>query len=299
MTIPQNYRCFSSLTVEISGFSLQQQLKQCLLTRLADFDGFPRSSCELSPDIISLSRLPHLKGIVYRSAIAFSLARQWSITPLTLAEGIFNHLKSIGTTPLSTEPVLGEVILKLVDPGWLVFELSDRSLGIWLQTFPHCPWPSQPSATISRNHNNLFPLEYVHARCCALLRLAEQEGMIQVKNGKCEQNFGGFKRPNPIPWYNPELEQLTTSHPVERSLISQMILTSDRLVNESTVDEIKLANHLSQAFLTFERHCRIFGEIAQNHRELSQARLGLVFLTQYLLRGLWLSQIPYPPRCEL
>ena len=76
-------------------------------------------------------------------------------------------------------------------------------------------------------------------------------------------------------------------------------MTSDRLVNESVVDEIKLANHLSQAFLTFEHHCRIFGEIAQKDRDLSQARLGLVFLTQYLLRGLWLSQIPYPPRCEL
>ncbi|MEM8777618.1 MAG: arginyl-tRNA synthetase [Cyanobacteria bacterium P01_G01_bin.49] len=297
MKIQRNICDSFNLKFEITDFSWQRQLKQFLGTQLINFSDLKVPNGQLSPETLSLSRLSDRNSVIYRSAIAFQLVRQSAFSPFTLAAEIFQLIKQ--QQPKDDHLPQSSITLRLVDPGWLEFEVSDRSLEIWLQTLLSCPWPLKQSSTISANYNHLFPIEYSHARCCTLLRLAAQEKLIQLNNGTFEKNLSLFKCPNPIPWYNPELNQLRVSNSAERSLISQMIITTDRLINESTVDEIKLANHLSQSFLDFERYCRIFGIIAQKQRKLSQARLGLVAITQYLLQGLWLSQFPQPPRSQL
>ncbi|MEA5536563.1 arginyl-tRNA synthetase [Crocosphaera sp. XPORK-15E] len=275
----------------ITDVSPQRQLQQSLETILTPWDRLKVPGFELRRDTVSLFRLPHLNTITYRCAIAVQLASQFSVSPLTLAEEILKVIEGQVSSFSFT--------VELVAPGWLHFELSDRSLAHWLQNLATFPWPVKNSPLMSVNHNNLFPLEYAQTRCGALLRLGEQERIIQLNNGLFEPNFRSLKHPQMIPWYDVAKEQLRLSDPVERSLIFQLVTTMDRLVNESSVDEIKLANHLSESFLKFDRYCRIFGETAQVNTELSQVRLGLVALTQYVLKGLWLCQIEQPPRPQL
>jgi hypothetical protein len=187
----------------------------------------------------------------------------------------------------------------LIEPGWLEFTLSDRSLALWLQNWETSPFPIQNAASISVNHHHLFAIEYTHSRCCALLRLGEQLGLIQLKTQPFHPHVWSLSFPNPLPWYDSQSAQLRIDSTVERSLISEIITTIERVLNESEGNKIKLASVLSESFLRFESCCRIFGEVNRENPQLSQTRLGLVAITQSLLQGLWLSHMEQPPRNRL
>lgn len=277
--------------IELNYLSIQQQLKQYILTQLDHLDTVNVSSFTQSNNPISLFRLPKIDSITYRCAIAFQLSRHASVFPKTLALEFFNSIQPQPTPQQDT--LYLNFTLKLLDSGSLEFSLCDRSLLLWLHAWQHLSYPYQKSSLMLRDPDKLWPMEYTYSRCCSLLRLGEQEKLIKIK----KSNFNSHK---PlwsifilIPWDNLEFNER------ERSLIVEILTTVDRLVNESPVNEIKLGLRLSEAFLTFERSCRIFGELSQKNPQLSQARLGLVAITQYLLHGLWLSQVEQPPRNRL
>lgn len=303
MTNYPNKCSFLPLKLEITDVSFQRLLQQFLGTQLNDFVSGEIRDLAFRPGMIPLSRSSSLNPVVYRSAIAFWLARQFSMTPLMLAEKIFDLIKAqqqtISNQSSDMKQLSGDIILRLGKTGWLTFEVSDRLLAIWLQRLMN--WPLSIPALFQRSSNddNLFPLEYAYARCCALLRLGDQAGIIRLNNRNFEQNLGQWLYPDPVSWYDWKLEQLKVSSLVERTLISQFIIISDRVIKEPTIQAIPLANHLRDAFLNFERYCRIFGEIAEKKRELSQLRLGLVAITRSLLQQLWLSQYQQLPRHQL
>lgn len=276
------------LTIKITTLSIQQELQQFLKTQLLKLDNSAFTDFLNNNNTISIYRLPKIDSIAYRCAIAFQLSPH---SPVSLAETIFNTLQQQPNLPKQTLSLI--FTLQLLDPGWLEFTLCDRSLFIWLQSWQEFSYPQKRFTLESTNHDNLWPIEYTYARCCSLLRLGEQEGLIKLEDQyfqSCQWPLSTFQE---IPWSKLILNQF------ERSLISQILLTVDRLENESNSNEIKLGLALSQSFLMFERYCHIFGEPSQKHKQLSQARLGLVVITQILLQGLWLSQIDQPPRNRL
>ncbi|MGK7957243.1 MAG: arginyl-tRNA synthetase [Crocosphaera sp.] len=287
MTQTRLIQTFHPFTIPINDISIQQQLQQFLYTQLLTLDRANVTNCLSKNNPISLYKLPRSNSITYRCAIAFQLSPH---SPLTPAETIFNTLQQ----PLSTQPDLYLTFtVKLLDPGWLDFTLCDRSLPVWLQSWSTFSYPHGLCQPKSGKLNNLWPLQYTYARCCTLLRLGEQEGLIKLKNQQFEPYLWPLSMNQQISWFSLTLNEL------ERSLISELITTVDRLVNEPKVNKIKLAAGLSESFLNFERYCRIFGGISRHNPKLSQARLGLVAITQVLLQGLWLSQIKQPLRNRL
>jgi arginyl-tRNA synthetase len=177
--------------------------------------------------------------------------------------------------------------VEVVSPGWINLRLSHRGLATWLEHLHQIPSQSHFKGALTPQYSqNLFPVQYAHARCCSLLRSAHQQNLIQLKNCDAKTHPWQIIEPNSIPWLNEDQETLRLLHPAEKFLLEQLLDIPDALLGNIQVDCVKLALSLSQAFEHFERSCRIWGEVKTQTPNLAQARLGLVALTQALLQSL-------------
>ena len=288
----------------------------------------PRGT-QIIPETIRVQRHPHDTHILYNCAIALKLAHLWQLHAIDIANQLVTTLGEKFYCPA------GEIYLtfsiEVVSSGWIYFRLKEESLATWLQNLisPRDEemegWGDREMEKTITGSDNFFPLQYTHARCCSLLRLAHQQGLIKLNGMDCTNSNSGldtstssspennqqkihrytekeqtqsnsqfsiFNFPNPIPWLNEaqgldrELLQLRLVHPAERRLIAQIIDVQDALTNQNQLQGIKLARDLSQAFEHFYRSCHIWGEVKSQTPKLAQARLGLVAVTQILLRSL-------------
>ncbi|NJL82248.1 MAG: hypothetical protein HC890_03510 [Chloroflexaceae bacterium] len=273
--VPENaFSAAVDLAVVLRGLALKQLLKQQLLRALLLVD--ETISCsKITPTAVDNIPLFRNKSypIFYRSAIALTLAPHNSAI---LAQKIAQLLSSPNQTT-NTEPEIRFQAIALTN-GWLEFHLGDRGLAMWLDNVPRLfSWERSKRG---REKSNLWALQYVHARCCSLLRLGQRERLLEI--GELSQIGWQWLAPYPIPWLRSDLEGLRLIAPVERLLIQQLL---DIVEAPTSVSTAKLAENLSRAILSFEQNCRIFAVIEQKP-QLSQARLGLLALAQFVLRQL-------------
>ncbi len=298
-----------------------------LAKRIAATD-LPRGT-QLIPEIIQVKRCFHDTDILYSCAIAFKLAHLWQLQAIDIANQLVTTLGE--KFYCSAQGIYLNFNVQVVSSGWIYFQLKEESLASWLQ---HLISPGngeigrwedgeigeEIGRTIA-DTENVFPLQYTHARCCSLLRLAHKQGLIQLsaketipnsqttnnkgQTTKDKQQFSIFNSPNPIPWLKEpqgldgELLQLRLVHPAERHVIAQIIDVQDSLSNQTQLQGIKLARDLSKAFEQFYSSCRIWGEVKSQTPKLAQARLGLVAVTQVLLRSLLQEQLGVVAPLEL
>jgi len=237
---------------------------------------------------LSLTRVQEDTVVLYSCAIAFKVSQSWGTSPIDIATQIGDHFSYLSNQELSDDPKK-YFTLKVIPPGWLHLQLTDLGIATWLQslaeemgrwgdgemgennstTFSTPPTPLPPYLPTS-----LFSVQYAHARCCSLLRLAAREGKW------------GAIAPEAIPWLN-ENGQLRLTHPAERNLISQLFSALDALYCPESSKKLnweKLAQEISFSWENFYRQCRIWGEVKTEALELAQARLGLLMATQAMLQ---------------
>ena len=273
------YPCQSfQVSINFETLSIQQILTQNIERSTIAF--LPNSHVANIP----LYRLKNTSKIIYRCAIALSLQKNNNcfIAPLYLASkgvlsieiarDIVNCLYDLSTT---SQPTL-DFSVRVVDPGWIDFHLSDRSLALWLQqlfqqTFLPVSFPPPPSSPSL----NVFPIQYAHARCCSLLRLAEREGSIDLT----DSNLFDLSK------------LLLLLHPAERNLISQLLELADAKASTQSQNWFKLAERSSFVLLELHRQCPIWERSKPHFPELARARLGLIKITQYFLNWLLLEKI--------
>lgn len=264
-----------------------------------DRANMPETALKL--DEIPLNRSKDSRGVVYISAIALKLAKIWQQTPQVIATKLVETLK-----PLCS----GDFVIAVSPSGVIQFELTDIALAVWLQRIPglsvgtrHCRVPTGidrsgayfinvESAVSNSAEEMLFPIQYSHARCCSLLRMANRDRLIAIGNPNppATPQIWSLTTPNSIPWLD-DNKKLRLVHPAEYNLISQLLTVLDSLApvieqynNQKPVNYLKLADSLSEAFQTFYSQCRIWGEVKIENPKLAQARLGLILATQSLLR---------------
>lgn len=253
--------------------SIREWLQQELLSSL-DFSALSEKF-HLAKTEISLYRLKNNSVIVYRSAIAFQLSRHLSRSPLDISQEILSKLM----------PRRSQLKGEVTPPGFLDFGISDRYLSQWLQSLiaaqNEISFPSNVPQT-QKGKRDFFELQYAHARSCSLLRFGDRQGLIQ------RNAAGKWITPSTIPWLNTDFDpaRLRLKHPAEQDLIAELLTIIDSLSSASREDWEKFATGLGKAVLDVERHCRIWGEVAQDSPELVQARLGLIAIAQFLLREL-------------
>ncbi len=237
--------------------------------------------------IFPLNRSKDSARVLYVSAIALKLAKSWQQTPQTIAAQLAETLEPL---------CYPDFAVKVAPAGIIELELTDAGLAVWLQRLAQTNLPVPESRILSTvvSADRLFPIQYSHARCCSLLRMAHRDRIIAIAQPDVATAppIWSLESPNPIPWID-EGDRLRLVHPAERSLISQLLTVLDNLYPnfdvkkiEKPVNYFKLANSLSEAFQIFYSQCRIWGEVKTEQPKLAQARLGLILASQSLLRSM-------------
>lgn len=247
-------------------------------------------------------------------------------------EAANSNITNIEIANPASEPQLLDRIwrhfaIQVTPPGQIHLRLTDRGLAEWLQTLIRYPstadnltvdnlWTCSKARNHAidsgsvRNSTSIFEILYTHARCCSLLRLGEQVGLIRLKAVETSRStpLWSMVDPEPLLWLNLD-HSLRCWHPGDRRLITRLSTTLDELacVIESqdsahypnSAYYLKLGQVLSQDFQNFYAACRIFGEIKRTDPALSQVRLGLVLITQWVLRSLLQNFLGIPAPAEL
>jgi arginyl-tRNA synthetase len=234
---------------------------------------------------IKLHRFQSNSNIIYRCAIAHQLASIVSLSPLEVAQQLIIPASAIA--PNFPEQLARIITIEISPPGWIDFCLDELFLANWLQKLtnystPPLPryckgeWRFAPAPTP-------FHLQYVHARCCSLLRSGEQVKLIQLNDRDFTQAVWQIQKPSPISWLD-EKNKFLLVHPVEMYLIEKLLAAMDVICDRQVNETLKPALLLSEALLNFWDNCRIFGDAIATTPQLAQARLALVAATQLLLK---------------
>lgn len=235
---------------------------------------------------IPVNQIKHETRITYGSAIALKLAPRLHQSPFTLAEALCIRLNTWNSDgQLSCGIIPRDVTVQVLSSGMLQFVFTDVGIATWLEQILCCSW-TQTCLKNLEISSDLFQVQYSHARCCSLLRLADREHLITLAkpNLITESPIKISSISSSIPWVNDQ-NKLQFSQSEDYQLLSQLVEIVDTLLLFSDrTNWLKLAVQLSDNFQQFYRYCRIWGEVKQNTPELAQARLGLISITQFLLR---------------
>lgn len=320
--VAKNTSNCQSFSVSLLGNSaaikelLQQQLVAAMsLSGIGMATADAPGCAELTPEMVPLQRLSDDTCVLYRSAIALKLAPLWQQSPLDIANQLMTSFATI--SQYTPGQICLEFSVEVVFPGWINFRLSAQGLAAWLQHLVHTKLrlivahgevnsplssssPLFSSSPLSPSSlSSLFPVQYAHARCCSLLRLAHRQGLIKLKDLDLKTLDWQLLEPNPIPWLNDDQAALRLVDPAEKRLIAQILDSRDALSDPSQLSQRKLASALSNEFERFYSNCRIWGEVKIETPKLVQARLGLVAVTQALLRSLLQDHLGVPAPAEL
>ena len=303
----KNSSNYYSLNVNLSchTFAIKQLLQQQLF-RAINLSGISSQPTDLVsrtkflPSNIPLHRLTDDAFLIYRSPVALQQAARLQLKTIELANLLIESFQTIDQKNTTNKRL--EFRVEVTPPGWINFCLSEQSLSIWLQNATQASLPSEKNGinelysltalkdTLSPDQSlSLFKLKYFHARCCSLLRLAQRQVLIKLGQSQGNSSFLQIFEPNPIPWLinHQELEvnqaYLRLKHPAEMCLIFKIIDVQDIVNYQNQIGLLKLGTALCTSFDSFYRSCRIWGEVKTNNPQLSQARLGLVNITQVLL----------------
>ncbi|AFY90791.1 DALR anticodon-binding domain-containing protein [Chroococcidiopsis thermalis] len=245
-------------------------------------------------------QLSKQRPVVYRCAIAFKLSQLVNSPTIEVAQSI--------SQLIAQQDCQQNLILQVVPPGWIDLELPQPSLAAWLQhwieTLPCLGSRGEKRAEGAEGDitnyqlpitnyqlpitNYQFPIQYAHARCCSLLKMAHEEKIIIIKskNSDIKSSCLQVISPQPIPWLSEA--KICLHHPSELNLLLESIGVLDALYcpdpTRKSLNWLKVALNLSQAFQTFYSQCRIWGEVKNQNLNLAQGRLGLIAIAQSVFR---------------
>ena len=255
----------------------------------------------------------------YVSAIALLLEKSWNRPALEIAQRLIEMLSQTPNVNgskaqfSSLQFICKSFFVDVNSAGWMTFKLSDQGVAKWLETLicffqklkktshqvnnwdENSPVNLRDSTALlpllsrithdknlSRNSTDILLAQHAHARCCSLLRLGMQEGLIQLAVFPMGQSIA-----EPLPWLEGNTS-LRCQHPSEQQLIRQICQNLDEISLVSNFSEpgktLKQVGKLTQAFRRFYADCLIFDQLKVSNRALAQVRLGLIDLVRSLLQ---------------
>ena len=264
-----------------------------------------------------LSLLPHKlilinsstasSSLVYCCAIAFPLANLCGLTSLQVAQELVAGL--VVNSSNSLEELKLQFTVKVIKNGLVEFSLRDCSIGNWLDLVRDKLKVVEADREVEEiaGDFNFFPLQYVYERCCSLLHLGAEEGLIKLTYDDFSDSIysntpPGFREKLPQTWsivnsnpfqYYSEPNNNYFYQAAELNLLRQISSITDYhfslIRNEISCPDLavwfQLHFNLSDACLQLLAACPIFGSVAHHNPDLASARLGLIAIVQcYLSR---------------
>ncbi|MFS8117785.1 MAG: hypothetical protein ACMG55_04745, partial [Microcoleus sp.] len=123
--------------------------------------------------VFPLNRGKDSARVLYVSAIALKLAKTRQQTPQAIAAQLAETLEPLCCPNFA---------VKVAPTGMIELELTDAGLAVWLQRLAQIPLPVPEYRILSPVvcADRLFPIQYSHARCCSLLRMADRDRIISI-----------------------------------------------------------------------------------------------------------------------
>jgi arginyl-tRNA synthetase len=267
-------------------FAKHIAIKHLVIGHLMDALSVYTSTCGIpsmeSEKVLLLYKSRRGQPILYISAVALEISKLHNCRPMEIAEAIATHLSRVCE---------GVFITEKISPGLIYIQLTSSTIAAWLQNMigadnlaVRATAKELITKNSSKNSSTLFSTQYAHARCCALLRLAQQEGLMEFTS----TNHPLLPIPvQPIPWLHRDGKLLLAGLPEEMDLINQLVKVTDNCVcdrYDQLLNWEKIAGELSQAWENFWQHCRIWGDVKVKSPELAQSRIGLLLVTQLVLQ---------------
>lgn len=289
--------------------SLRERLKIALASLQPDIKALKVKIGEGVSPPIPLKLIQTSEGIRFVSAIALRLEKPWQQPALAIAEQVAQQISLPLQTPDSSNQADWAISNKTIfwsgvqvsvqAPGWIVLDVQDLGLAQWLQQVSLNHWQISPGLVVAPanpNIKSLWQLQVAHARCCGLLSLGAQQGVIKLcqLNSDATPNLWQIIEPSTIPWLQSD-RTLRLAHPTERRVIAQLVTTAEYLCGPDSFSLgeliLKQGQALIQAFWNWEAACRIFGVVHIEQPALAQARLGLVLAVQACLSRLLIERL--------
>ncbi|BDA67355.1 Arginyl tRNA synthetase anticodon binding [Calothrix sp. PCC 7716] len=219
--------------------------------------------------------------VLYISEVAFKAAKVYGISASVIASQLVSHFCDCNEN----------FMLKAV-AGLIYIEVAPNAIAGCLQSVVEqhrfLALPHSHTPTLPHSDTPSFLIQYAHARCCSLLRLARHEGLIS------------FDQPLQIPWLDSQGKFRFNSHESQR-----LIATSVEIIDDLVCIDVRSpiywhskALNLAMALECFWRHTRIWGEV-KNQPELVSAYIGLIVVTQQILRLLLEEKLNSAARLEI
>jgi hypothetical protein len=227
---------------------------------------------------------------------------------LAYCSGLLSH----NSYPSLHVELLEALAIDATTTGYLEFGFSDAAIAnyfnVLIQSLPEDlePLAALPLHSIIPDwKHRIFQLQYTHARCCSLLRLAQQHNFFQSTNQPSVKQIEGWQLicPSSFVWLTDTL-QFQTNHTTELQIIAHIITVLDALVEWNSIsfepsessafskkgnslqkEVIKLltaCERLSRAFHHSHKHWQLMGDFRTQPQERQQAHLGLIFIIQRL-----------------
>ncbi len=235
-------------------------------------------------------------SIVYSCSIAFVLAPYFLLPAQIIAENLLSLLVFEQNNFVSKFYL--KLKVEITNPGWINFYL-DRDLASWLeeslvllnnrQINRDYPLISPENYQLEQNTADLFPIQYVHARCCSLLRLGTREKLIALKDGNFSYVGWQLEQSQTISWLD-EKQNLWFIQEAEYSLLRQLFMVTDAFAFKPN-DWLKLALNLAKTVEVFLAECRFLGLVKRETPQKAIARLGLIAMAQYWLQRILLEKL--------
>jgi arginyl-tRNA synthetase len=293
----------SPKTVLINALSLSVSSE---FSRIVELTSHP---VVMTAEQIPVQRVKRCSDWRYDSAIALRLSSILGEAPRGIAERIVARCQQcqVNVTVLEGLQHQHAEFLKVLQffstpSGWVISQWTDQGIGQWLNylllsNFPVlCSSPIAHPLDVSTYHasGDIFRIQYTHARCCALLRLAEDAGLLGSAAIRPGPSIQKGDRPSsslglgwePLPWLQPD-QTLRCQHPAERKLMACYADLLDTVLDGclTVAAVMQRAIALTDCVQHFQAECAMIQTLKPAPVAQTQTRLGLVQIAQRLLQA--------------